>query len=182
MRLTALAILTFGIVALLLGAVAFQPLPGARAQEDEVEIWVLGVEFKGTAGADEPYIAEGDKVERYVFVPDQIVVQQGQHVHLHFLGVNGGGGHTTTIENYVTAPFTFFRNQTVDKEFVADKPGVFKIVCSNHPPTMVAELIVEEPAPAAGLAGINVWSGALLGAQAILFVVTLVLILRRPKA
>lgn len=34
--------------------------------ENHVEFWILGIEFKGTADANETYIAEGDKVERYV--------------------------------------------------------------------------------------------------------------------
>ncbi|MEE9116441.1 MAG: hypothetical protein V3U09_06040, partial [Thermoplasmata archaeon] len=79
---------------------------------DDVELWILGVEFKGTADAGEPYINEGEKVERYVFMPSIVHVNLGAHVTLHFFGVNGGGGHPTTIENYVPTTFTFKRNQT----------------------------------------------------------------------
>ncbi|MCJ2531397.1 MAG: hypothetical protein LN413_03650 [Candidatus Thermoplasmatota archaeon] len=183
LSLTVLGLMAVGIAVTLLVMQVIQPIPGARAQEDEVDIWVLGVEFKGTAGAGEPYISEGDKVERYVFVPDRIIVQQGQHVHLHFLGINGGGGHTVTIENYLATPFTYFRNQTVVKEFTADEAGVFKIVCSDHPPTMVADLIVEPSSSASAIAGVDLFSAVLLGAQAVLFVVTLVIVLlRRPRA
>lgn len=180
--LVALSAIVLGMAVALVAVQVAQPLPGALAQEDEVDIWVLGVEFKGTAGAGEPYIEEGDKVEAYVFVPDRIVVQQGQHVHLHFLGVNGGGGHTVVIENYLPTPFTFYRNQTVDKEFLADEAGVFKIICSDHPPSMTAELVVE-PAATQATPAIDLTSVAILGAQAVLFVVTLVLVLmRRPRA
>ncbi|MEE9182523.1 MAG: hypothetical protein V3U33_08165 [candidate division NC10 bacterium] len=183
LSLTALGLMAMGIAVTLLVMQVIQPIPGARAQEDEIDIWVLGVEFKGTAGASEPYIAEGDKVERYVFVPDRIVVQEGQQVNLHFLGINGGGGHTVTIENYLTTPFTCFRNQTVVKEFTADEAGVFKIVCTDHPPTMVAELIVEPSSSASAIAGVDLFSAVLLGAQALLFGVTLVIVLlRRPRA
>lgn len=177
----------FGLGVLLLGTaitlITLQvgmPYSQVRAQENEVDIWVLGVEYKGTAGSGEPYIDEGDKVERYVFVPDRIVVQQGQQVHLHFLGINGGGGHTVTIENYVTTAFKFFRNQTVTKDFVADEAGVFRIICSNHPPTMTADLIVES-SPASTVAGIDPVSISILGAQAALFVVTLVIVLLRRR-
>ena len=178
LSLTALSLMAMGIASLLVMQV-MQPIPGARAQEDEVDIWVLAVEFKGTAEAGEPYIAEGDKVERYVFIPDRIVVQEGQHVRVHFLGINGGGGHTVTIENYITTPFKNFRNETVVKEFTADEAGVFKIVCSDHPPTMVADLIVEPSSSASAIAGVDLFSALLLGAQAVLFVATLVIVLLR---
>jgi plastocyanin len=180
LSLVVLGVMVLGMAITLVAMQIGLPFPGVRAQEDEVDIWVLGVEFKGTAGAGEPHIDEGDKVERYVFVPDKIVVQQGQHVHLHFLGINGGGGHTVIIENYVTTPFQFFRNQTVTKEFVADEAGVFKIVCSDHPPTMTGELIVETSSVSA-VAGIDPVSVTILGAQAALFVVTLVIVLLRRR-
>ena len=111
---------------------------------DTVEFWMLGIEFKGTADAGEQYIAEDDKVERYVFYPSSLRVKKDQTVKINFLGINGGSGHPTTIENYVTTEFTFLRNQTVTKEFTADTAGVFKIHCGKHKPTMDAYLIVEE--------------------------------------
>jgi plastocyanin len=179
LSLVVLSMMAMGIVATLLVSLAMQPLPGVRAQET-VEIWVLGVEFKGTAGAGEPFIDEGDKVERYVFIPSTIRVQQGQNVKLNFLGINGGGGHTTHIEHYVPTPFTFMRNETVTKEFVADRAGTFHMTCTTHPPTMNAEFIVEASSTS-GIAGVDLTSAVLLGAQATLFVVTLVIVLlRRP--
>ncbi|MEE9593142.1 MAG: hypothetical protein V3W28_06155 [Thermoplasmata archaeon] len=181
LSLIALSMMAIGLVATLLVSLAMQPLPGGRAQET-VEIWVLGVEFKGTAGPGEPFIDEGDKVERYVFIPDRIVVQQGQNVKLNFLGINGGGGHTTHIEHYVPTPFTFMRNETVTKEFVADRAGSFHMTCTTHPPTMNAEFIVEA-SEASGIAGINLTSAVLLGIQAVLLVVTVIFVyLRRPGA
>lgn len=179
--LIALSVMAMGLVVTLLASMAIQPLPGVGAQET-VEIWVLGVEFKGTAGAGEPFIDEGDKVERYVFIPDTIRVQQGQNVKLHFLGINGGSGHTTHIEHYVPTPFTFMRNETVTKEFVADRAGSFHMTCTTHPPTMNAEFIVEA-SESLGIAGINLTSAVLLGIQAVLLVVTVVIVyLRRPGA
>ena len=123
----------------------FTPVTQADGDDsNHVEFWILGLEFKGTAGADEPFIAEGDKVERYVFYPDTIIVQKGQEVTLNFLGVNGGSGHPTSIENYHETEFTFMRNETKTIEFTADKAGVFLIHCGKHVPTMDAYLIVED--------------------------------------
>ncbi|OLS22275.1 MAG: hypothetical protein HeimC3_31520 [Candidatus Heimdallarchaeota archaeon LC_3] len=136
------------------------PVLGEEGHDDtKAEFWILGIEFKGTADANEPYIAEGDKVERYVFIPDTIIVQKGQEVTLHFLGVNGGGGHPTTIEHYVESSFTFKRNQTVTKVFTADKAGIFAIVCSSHQPTMNAWLIVEDGTTETTPSGdsVNIW-------------------------
>ncbi|MCJ2531052.1 MAG: hypothetical protein LN413_01865 [Candidatus Thermoplasmatota archaeon] len=144
----------------------------------------MGVEFKGTADANEPYIDEGDKVEAYAFYPDTIRVQKGQTVTIHFLGVNGGGGHPVNIENYVPDVFRFYRNQTVTKTFVADQAGVFAITCYDHQPSMNGFLIVEEPL-AAPSAALGLTSTALLGLQAALFVGALVLVLlawRRGQA
>ncbi len=123
----------------------------------------------------EPYIDEGDKVERYKFYPDTIRVQKGQNVILHFLGINGGSGHPTTIENYVTASFTFMRNQTVTKEFVADQAGVFAITCSSHQPTMNAYLIVEDP-EAGGAMGVSTIGVALLAVQAAVLAITVAVV------
>ena len=122
-------ILLLGIAALAL------PAPLAAAQGGTVEVWVLGVEYKGTAGSGEPYAEQGDVVEAYVFYPDTVRVQKGDRVILKFFGINGGSGHPTTIEHYVPESFTFYRNQTLTKQFVADQAGVFAIVCTAHPPT-----------------------------------------------
>ncbi|MEE9236822.1 MAG: hypothetical protein V3U52_03430 [Thermoplasmata archaeon] len=170
------AVLIVGLLVTGIAALPFQPFHGAIAQtEDTVEFWILGVEFKGTAGAGEPYIDEGDKVESYMFFPETIRVQKGQNVILNFLGINGGSGHPTTIENYVTQSFTFMRNQTVTKEFVADEAGVFAITCSRHQPTMNAYLIVEDP-EAGGAMGVSTIGLALLAVQAAVLAITVAVV------
>ncbi|MFQ5919763.1 MAG: hypothetical protein ACE5I4_06950, partial [Thermoplasmata archaeon] len=58
LSLVVLGVMALGIAVTLVAMQIGMPFPGARAQEDEVDIWVLGVEFKGTAGAGEPYIDE----------------------------------------------------------------------------------------------------------------------------
>ena len=139
-----LALMSFGTVAVYLS----QSVLADEAHE--VEVWILGVEFKGTADAGEPYIDEGQKAERYMFIPSIIHVPLGAHVTLHFFGVNGGGGHDVVIDNYVPTKFTFMRNQTVTKDFTANKAGIFNIHCSDHEPTMDAYLIVEDPETGVG--------------------------------
>lgn len=111
--------------------------------DNSVHFWVLGVEFKGIAGENEPYLDPGDKVAHYMFYPSTIRVKKGQNVTLSFLGVNGDE-HETSIEYYAPTEFEFYRNQTVTKNFIADKSGFFKIDCEYHGPTMEAYLIVED--------------------------------------
>ncbi len=173
-RIAVLATTLAAALFMAISALAWHPAQAAVSQPgDTAEFWILGVEYKGTAGAGEPYIDEGDKVERYVWVPDTIQVQKGQTVVLHFLGINGGSGHPTTIEHYVSTSFTVMRNQTVTKEFIADEVGVFAIICSRHQPTMDAYLIVEDGAPSGGvsLSGVT-----LLAIQAVILAATVAIV------
>lgn len=80
------------------------------------------------------------EVAAYLWSANQIIVNQGDEVTLQFVGVNGAS-HPTTIEGYDKS-FTLKRGGIETVSFVADKPGVFKIICSTHKPSMVSELIV----------------------------------------
>ncbi len=80
------------------------------------------------------------RVSTYLFMPNQIHVNEGDNVTLQFIGINGGS-HPVTIAGYDKS-FVLKRGQIHNVTFVADKPGVFPITCSTHHPTMAAELIV----------------------------------------
>lgn len=82
------------------------------------------------------------QISAYLWSAQQIHVNKGDEVSLDFVGLNGSD-HPTTIEGYDKA-FTLKRGEVRNVSFVADKPGVFKIICSRHQPTMVSELIVHE--------------------------------------
>jgi len=79
-------------------------------------------------------------VSAYVWMPNQIVVNQDDKVTLEFLGINGAY-HGTVIKGYDKA-FGVMRGQTTKVTFLADKAGVFPIECAQHRPSMGAELIV----------------------------------------
>lgn len=120
---------------------------------------IAAVEPKGTAEvAKEPFPAaalpEGGglqlkkpsddgrwQISAYLWSAPQYHVKAGDEVTLRFVGLNGSE-HPTTIEGYDKS-FTLKRGEVTDVSFVADKPGVFQIICSKHQPTMVSELIVE---------------------------------------
>src|SRR5438132_9982734 len=57
----------------------------------------------------------------FTFAPDQIVVNQGDRVTLHFLGVQGPH-HVITVEGVGTFPLDRGHIHTVS--FTADKPGI----------------------------------------------------------
>lgn len=85
--------------------------------------------------------AEGRwEIAAYIWSAPQIHVTEGDEVTLDFVGINGAA-HPTTIEGYDQA-FTLQRGQVKSVTFTAGKPGVFKIICTSHKPTMVSELVV----------------------------------------
>jgi hypothetical protein len=75
----------------------------------------------------------------FTFAPDQIVVNQGDTVTLHFLGVQGPH-HVITVEGVGTFPLDRGHIQTVS--FSADKPGTITYWCHIHEPNMVGQILV----------------------------------------
>jgi plastocyanin len=80
------------------------------------------------------------EISAYVWQPTQIFVNEGDEVTLEFIGINGAS-HPTTIAGYGKT-FALKRGHVQRVTFVADKPGVFPIVCATHQPSMRAELVV----------------------------------------
>ena len=75
----------------------------------------------------------------FTFSPDQIVVNQGDKVTLHFIGVQGAH-HMVTVEGVDT--FQLMRGQIHTVSFVADKPGTITYICHVHLPNMVGQILV----------------------------------------
>lgn len=152
-----------GLLALLVGAVgarfgkarpAESPMAATGARRT---VWVAAVEFKGTADAGkEPFPAEEPppgqgirlmpprrgkwETEAYRWDPGLIVAYQGDELDLHFWGVNGDV-HPAEIEGYGQR-FTVRRGRLTRVRLVADKVGLFRIVCHTHAPSMVSQLLV----------------------------------------
>ena len=76
----------------------------------------------------------------FSFSPDQIVVNQGDKVTLHFIGVQGAH-HVITVDG-LGAPFTLLRGQIHTVSFIANSPGIMNYVCHVHPPNMVGQILV----------------------------------------
>jgi len=87
-----------------------------------------------------PNEADRWEVSAYMFMPSQIIVNEGDEVTLEYVGINGAE-HPAQIEGY-DVEFTVKRGQVTVVQFTADKAGVFQILCPVHHPSMRGELIV----------------------------------------
>ncbi len=132
---------------------------GASLEPTTRTIYMEAIEPKGSATTDkEPFPAASlpqgggyvlkepdDKgkweVETYTWSLGQVIVNEGDTVNLEILGVNGDR-HDSSIAGYVDS-FVVERGKLTSLSFVADKPGVFKIACSIHQPSMTSELVVQ---------------------------------------
>ena len=75
----------------------------------------------------------------FTFSPAQIVVNQGDKVTLHFVGVQGVH-HIITVDG--VGSFTLLRGQIHTVSFTANNPGTINYYCHIHMPNMVGQILV----------------------------------------
>jgi len=75
----------------------------------------------------------------FAFAPSMIVVNQGDKVTLHFVGVQGFH-HVITVEGVGTFPLDRAQIHTVS--FIASNPGTITYYCHIHFPNMVGQILV----------------------------------------
>src|SRR5215813_2147078 len=75
----------------------------------------------------------------FTFAPDQIVVNQGDKVTLHFIGVLGVH-HIITVDGVGT--FALHRGEIHTVSFIANNPGTINFFCIVHLPNMVGQILV----------------------------------------
>jgi plastocyanin len=75
----------------------------------------------------------------FTFSPDQIVVNQGDKVTLHFIGVQGAH-HVVEVQGVDT--FELMRGQIHTVSFTANNPGTITYICHVHLPNMVGQILV----------------------------------------
>jgi plastocyanin len=75
----------------------------------------------------------------FTFSLPQIVVNQGDKVTLHFIGVQGAH-HVISVEGVDT--FELMRGQMHTVSFVANNPGTITYICHVHLPNMVGQILV----------------------------------------
>jgi len=131
---------------------------GAQAAEEGVHYIAL-IEPKGGVSVDkEPYpegtLPQGGgyvkkapnpagrwEVSTYQFSPATIVVKQGDRVTLEMVGINGAK-HSVHVDKYRPDHVLVKRGEIARIQFTADTPGLFKIHCKEHEPTMEGQLVV----------------------------------------
>jgi plastocyanin len=153
-------IATVGLAALLLQFVLPRPGDGQPAPVRRT-IYMAAVEPKGGASVtSEPYPANSPagtagpgyvlrapdatgrwEVSTYQWQPGFILANEGEDVTLEIIGINGSE-HTSFIEGINAPAFTVRRGQVTTVNFRAARPGFYRIVCSNHLPSMVGYLVV----------------------------------------
>jgi len=87
----------------------------------------------------EPNKAGAWDFRSFTFSPSQIVINQGDKVTLHFIGVQGAH-HLVTVDGIGT--FELKRGQINTVSFVANNPGIINYVCHVHLPNMVGQILV----------------------------------------
>ena len=75
----------------------------------------------------------------FTFAPDQIVVNQGDKVTLHFIGVLGAH-HIIIVDGVGT--FSLHRGEIHTVSFIANNPGTINFFCIVHLPNMVGQILV----------------------------------------
>jgi plastocyanin len=106
----------------------------------ERTIHMVTTEFKATG-------TDGKQIEVYRWDPGQIYAKKGETIRLSILGVNGGS-HPFIIEG-LNVQGEVKKGQETTVTFRADKPGVYRIICTTHPDMkhhgpMIGYLIVDE--------------------------------------
>ena len=76
----------------------------------------------------------------YAFEPGTIVVNEGDEVTLQLFGIHGDE-HPSVIQGYDVS-FNIKRGELEQVTFTADQPGVFPLICADHMPSMVGQLVV----------------------------------------
>jgi plastocyanin len=75
----------------------------------------------------------------FAFAPAQLIVNQGDKVTLHFVGVQGVH-HVITVDG--VGSFSLLRGQIHTVSFTANNPGTINYYCHIHMPNMVGQILV----------------------------------------
>ncbi len=91
------------------------------------------------------------RIGSYMFVPQEAIAYRGEHITLEVFGVRGSH-HINVLRgpdgNVVKDPggedirFTVHRGELKSAEFIAEQPGLYRLICEPHPPTMVMNIHV----------------------------------------
>jgi plastocyanin len=111
-------------------------LVGLSAGAEKREYLLVTNEIKWVAKANEAAVVDRDRgpvkeIERYTFEPGFLVVNQGDAVVLRIHGLKGSK-HVVEVPAFKTGSTEIRRGEEKTVTFVADRPGVYEIVCTLH--------------------------------------------------
>jgi len=81
------------------------------------------------------------EVATYVFLPSSVTVKKSDKVNLRVFGINGDLHAARLLDPHgkvVGSPMVWNRGREYTFSFVAEKSGVYRLVCDSHSPTMEA--------------------------------------------
>ena len=156
-------VVAFAAIASVVLGVTQAPAGGARRT-----IYVSAIEYKGGANvssevyppAEEPgtrelaplgagyILKEPDatgrwEVESYRWEPGLIVANEGERLALEIAGINGARHDAMVVSpTGRQIPFVVTRGRLTLVRFQVDEPGIWRFVCSTHPPGMTGEIFV----------------------------------------
>lgn len=85
------------------------------------------------------------QVSTYRWEPGQVIAHQGETINFHIFVVNGNE-HAAVIKSpsgaKVGREVKMNRGRDYTVALKATEPGVYRLVCSNHEPTMAADILV----------------------------------------
>jgi plastocyanin len=147
-----------------LATLALGVLLAAPAQAEKREFYIVTVHHDGKTNVkgdathppeafpDKPFTStsgmwvkgpqpNGDwNVRAFVFNPAQVIVQQGDDVTLHFVGIHGVA-HTIAVDG-ISEPVSVTRGTTATVSFKAEKPGIVSFASTRLGPTMRGQVVV----------------------------------------
>lgn len=138
--------------ALMTAAVALIVLLSGDASAETKEFYLVTDEVKWQGKPGETVVDRERgpvvEIERYVFIPAFLVVRKGDEVVLRIHAVKGKE-HVVRLSAFGVTDVRIKRGEEKAIRFVADKPGLFEIVCMTHKTPdhegpMVAYLYVTE--------------------------------------
>jgi plastocyanin len=84
------------------------------------------------------------RVGSYMYMPQEMIAYEGERITLEIFGVRGSRHQTIVVnpDGENVTEVTVERGEVQTLEFTADRAGVWKLVCVDHPPTMTSYIHV----------------------------------------
>jgi len=133
---TRVPIVVAGIAIVIAGAALAVSYNSAAGRARSPQAWVFYL-----VTPEESFNETVVGIPHYIFSPNQITVNQGDSILIHFYNTADDTHHTFTLPSY-QINVDLAPGQHQDIRFVATEAGIFPFGCTFHPTTMRGELTV----------------------------------------